>query len=342
MINISQLELPFNESFTTVPDGVIRERVLPSGAKIALIGLLSFRNRKTGKCNPRVRVLADRIGVSRSTAHRRLRTLRRAGILTVTRHRGASDYVISDVSRNSTSDTSESDTFDTSRCRTSDTSGGVVSLYEPENLNLKAPAPVTPSPKAAAAAAFSPPGIPTQTKKPPRSGASRNPAPEIKSTAETRHAREEAEEIAYELLREHPQPGMVDKAVDVIAERIGRRAASSASLRESHAQWCKWWAVCPGGTFVPMLWRWVASNDWRTPPGAAAVEKAARKPPQRETGPAVGTPEWSASLREGERQEILMYMQAGHSDEWFHKEGYPKPLTAECRKLVPYEEADCA
>lgn len=357
MINVSQLSLPFND-FVPVPEKAIRDRELSSGAKIALVGLLSFRNRQTGQCNPKLAKLAERIGTSPRTARRWVRRLQNAGKVEAVRHRSASSYTVLEEGISAVPKSLKVAALNAKSGRASAATigreSGPLSLYEPEELNLNAPAPLPPSQMAAAAAAISPPAM-VKTTPTPRHGEKSGAVPEdsrkktgrypedsptsgpvVRENRTTQDSVREAEEIAYELLRSHPQPGMVDKAVEIIAERMARGAASAASLRQSHAQWCKWWAVSPAGTFIPMLWRWVASNDWRTPPADVAIEQAARKQPQRAT--TVGTPEWSAALREAERGEILIYMRGGSTDAWFHKEGYSRTLTAECRALVTAEE----
>ncbi|HEY6371121.1 MAG TPA: helix-turn-helix domain-containing protein [Candidatus Sulfotelmatobacter sp.] len=66
---------------------------LSSGAKQALLGLLSFRNRQTGRCCPKIATLRMRLGgISDATVRRWLRELRLAGIVRASRHRCSNSY----------------------------------------------------------------------------------------------------------------------------------------------------------------------------------------------------------------------------------------------------------
>lgn len=60
---------------------------LSPGARCALAGLLSFRNRDTGRCDPTLKALIERLGsVQERTLFRWLAELRQTGILEVRRH----------------------------------------------------------------------------------------------------------------------------------------------------------------------------------------------------------------------------------------------------------------
>jgi hypothetical protein len=81
------------KQFLCVPLEVLRANLSPGAIK-ALLGLLSYRNRATGQCNPGLEKLAERLGgIPDTTMRRWLRELRQAGIVETVRHRGASAYV---------------------------------------------------------------------------------------------------------------------------------------------------------------------------------------------------------------------------------------------------------
>lgn len=65
---------------------------LSTGARQALLGLLSFRNKETGLCCPRVATLAQRLGTSSRTLFRWMAELRACGILEVKRNGRANFY----------------------------------------------------------------------------------------------------------------------------------------------------------------------------------------------------------------------------------------------------------
>jgi DNA-binding transcriptional ArsR family regulator len=83
------------KQFVCLPSEMLQAE-LSTGATKALLGLLSYRNRKTGQCNPRIEKLSKRLGgASDSTVRRWLRELRQAGILEATKQRGkANSYRI--------------------------------------------------------------------------------------------------------------------------------------------------------------------------------------------------------------------------------------------------------
>lgn len=74
--------------FVCLPSEILQAK-LSTGATKALLGLLSYRNYKTGQCNPKIGKLCERLGgVSNPTVRRWLRELRQAGILEATKQRG--------------------------------------------------------------------------------------------------------------------------------------------------------------------------------------------------------------------------------------------------------------
>lgn len=71
---------------------------LPRKVKLVLFALLSFRNHKTGKCNPSIISISDRLGAHPSTAQRGIAAAEKLGILSVKRSPGG--YAKNDLSPN--------------------------------------------------------------------------------------------------------------------------------------------------------------------------------------------------------------------------------------------------
>lgn len=80
--------------FVCLPVHIV-ESNLSTGALKTLLGLLSYRNSETGKCNPGPDKLRERLGgVARRTMFRWLQELRQAGILEAHRREGAAFYTL--------------------------------------------------------------------------------------------------------------------------------------------------------------------------------------------------------------------------------------------------------
>lgn len=81
----------------------------------------------------------------------------------------------------------------------------------------------------------------------------------------------EAEQLAFELMAEHPQPGLPLKAAAEIDKVLRRDPSAANVMREHHPAWCEYWATLPVEKYVPQLWRWIAEGEWR-------IEPVVRKP----------------------------------------------------------------
>jgi DNA-binding transcriptional MocR family regulator len=79
-----------------IPAAIMR---MPLSAKAKLLwGQLKFhRNRATGQCNPRYKVLAEELGLCLNSVRRGMAELRRAGLVTATKHVRASSYVLYEI-----------------------------------------------------------------------------------------------------------------------------------------------------------------------------------------------------------------------------------------------------
>jgi DNA-binding transcriptional MocR family regulator len=81
-------------AFLIVTKAVLADKRISTTAKFVLAQLMDHRNKQTGQCNPRIRKLAEELGISISTAGRALRALREVGLVKVIWRQRASCYEI--------------------------------------------------------------------------------------------------------------------------------------------------------------------------------------------------------------------------------------------------------
>ena len=81
-------------AFLIVTKELLKDKQLSATAKLLLAQLLDHRNKTTGQCNPRIKTLAEELGVSQSTAGRALRELREARLVKITWSSRSSRYEI--------------------------------------------------------------------------------------------------------------------------------------------------------------------------------------------------------------------------------------------------------
>jgi hypothetical protein len=79
------------KQFLCVPLELLQAKLSP-GAMKALLGLLSFRNRRTGRCNPSIETVRQRLDVPLGTLRHWMRELRHAGIVISSTARGTNSY----------------------------------------------------------------------------------------------------------------------------------------------------------------------------------------------------------------------------------------------------------
>ncbi len=172
--------ITINFTFVCLPDAAIWQHI-SAHAKILYAALLSYRNRKTGMCNPKLITLAERLGKSERTIRRALDQLRRAGMVLVHRSLCGNRYEL--TTQDQWHDVSfRPNVADAERPTVSARSGqmcpirGDTSLYEPD-LNIEpeiaaaADVPTTPGGRAAAA-------TPVSVKSKPEKPTPTPPAPE--------------------------------------------------------------------------------------------------------------------------------------------------------------------
>jgi hypothetical protein len=232
---------------------------LSSGACRTLLGLLSFRNKATGQCNPKIETLGRRLGgVPDRTLRRWLGELRQAGILEVRKHRGSSSFVFhmpveevfhtvendgNPMPSAAKNDRSRPAKNGHSRPAKNGRSGVATPLYEQDSieqteLNTDDAVVTRPvcAPVETAAAAATSPAVPKTTKQPapvPHQLQLKWDQPGLKPAAPLQMypvlpgspgeppavLRAQAEALVEELHADHPQPGLPGKAI-AEAERI--------------------------------------------------------------------------------------------------------------------------
>jgi hypothetical protein len=312
------------KTFTWKPHGELMSAQLPlltsileihslsSGARITLFALLSFRNKETGQCNPRITTLSERLGAPYGTVRCWLRELRLSGAVEMTKHRGSNSYRI-DPSKSCgkagrpkhrerlVPDAQERLDFDAQERRTFDAVAGSVLIEQTEENRqrrtcaaaVKTTGSVGTCEKRTAAAAqsslFDNPPEPERPASPPVA-ATVEAEPEPDSREHDGRAQvvipppqaqiaELAQAMALELLKVHPQPGLGKRAAPEI-ERVLRAApdvtATAERMWNNHAAWMQYWKTLEAGKFIPQLWRWLHDGDWEQAP-------VIRKPAERET-----------------------------------------------------------
>jgi hypothetical protein len=266
-------------------------------ARAVLLGLLSFRNRITGQCNPAVSKLAERLGASQRTVERRLQELKQVGVLEVQWHSRSSSYVFHIVGQKDFHTVENSDscsaTFGGSGDSCSATVGGSCSAnvggsgaaypymnqtsYEPTNTSAAAAVSKATEKGAAAAALMIPvekapehsePALAESPKAPEQISLPLEPVEAVSQP-------DPAEALAQELVETHPQPGLARRAVGEVRKALAAGWTADA-IRERHGEWRAYWATLPAGKFIPMLWRWFVDGDYESKP-------VIRKPPVVET-----------------------------------------------------------
>jgi hypothetical protein len=278
--------------FVCVPVEILTGNFSP-GAITALLGLLSFHNRKTGQYNPSLGTLAKRLTTPAETVRRWVRELRRAGIVISTANPGSSNSysfsfqsehfgVVADVGlaectpcspkpeRGVHGRPTEPDVFELEK-KTTDADETVAVVVQPERHRRRS-----------AAAAVDASHQKTQTT-------------QNASTVE-------AQALVEDLIAQHPEPGNPSRAVDEAAKLLSASPDSAATIRRNHAAWREHWATLDRQRFIPQLWRWLSTGEWKYAP-------AARRSVERETY----AERWRRELRELDERE---YRQLAEDGEW--------------------------
>jgi DNA-binding transcriptional ArsR family regulator len=127
---VSNGQTPLLVSILEIPN-------LSSGARRALTGLYSFRNKKTGSCCPRIATLCERLGAPYGTVRRWLRELRVAGVVEMAKHRGSNAYVFHRDVFHSVEKFESVHKSGRSTASISGRSGGPYPLYEQTKGNIE-------------------------------------------------------------------------------------------------------------------------------------------------------------------------------------------------------------
>lgn len=238
---------------------VLQIHDLSRGSHLALIALISFRNKSNGKCCPGIKTLAGRLNAPYETVRRWLRELRRAGIVKTTRHRASNWYHIELPERagDPPADRADLNGPDRAKMNGLDRSllpGSGASIlteqtdWNRQNRTAAADAKLVAVGKPAAAAA---PGFASLQQ-------NQNPTPEALAHAEA---------IVAELMPMHPEPGNDPKAVaeaaSILASKPEAVGSTLETMRQTHAASRAAWANYRHDRFIPQLWRWFRDGDWK-------------------------------------------------------------------------------
>jgi hypothetical protein len=278
-------------------------RGLSSGAHRLLIGLLTYRNRETGRCDPAISTLCKRVGgVSKRTIFRWLAELRSKGILAVGSRSGTSSSYVFHSGKLAVETCEPVPMGDDKSVMGGDDKvvmGGddrsvthepplpymnqtVLNLQKGTDAADKLRSSMDPPVKKAAAAAVplfddepeAPPAPPQATPKTSRVTEHESAQVRVQSSDPVPAL---ALAMVGELGKVHPQPGLLPRAVPEI-ERILRAGptieAAGERIWNNHAAWREYWATLEAGRFIPQLWRWFRDGDWETPP---VIRKPAKK-----------------------------------------------------------------
>jgi len=212
--------------------------------------LSSFRNRRTGLCNPKRETLAQRLGVSIRTVSRGIEQLRSAGFLRTQKLPGCNAYELTTPDQWQASKAA-------AECRDKSGSTAGTKLAGPPgqicpdqaSASLYEPDGVQPEAAVAAAASVRAPGVAAAAA---TVGGCNEPTP--------------AEQLVAELMPQHPEPGNAPRAIAAAGKILAARPEAATAIRQNHALWRERWATYGPGRFIPQLWRWIAEGDWEHPP----------------------------------------------------------------------------
>jgi len=288
----------------------VKARSVRNGPYRLYLCLLTYKNRTTGQCNPRRKRLAKDLGVSEPTISRWLRALRSVGWVNCRHTLHGQKYTLLDPVApkfgERKNDPSAGIKNDPSGRIKNDPDEAQPSLYEPEvlvnQINTTAAADETRSCMAAAKAsaaaaaaagdAFASTNANTSPPKPMRDvgepcGRSMRDVGENPDKADMSACRplpeiaRAADRLVEELIPEHPEPGNPTRAIAEARTVLAASAdlqATIETIRSNHASWREHWATLPGDRFIPQLWRWFLSGEWKYPPaGRKCVQREQRE-----------------------------------------------------------------
>jgi hypothetical protein len=79
----------------------------------------------------------------------------------------------------------------------------------------------------------------------------------------------EAEALVADLIPNHPEPGNPGRAATearTVLAASADPAATAKTIRANHGSWREHWATLPRDRFIPQLWRWLNSGEWKYAP----------------------------------------------------------------------------
>ena len=260
-------------SFDCVPQAATLNADLSNNGYRIYTAFLTYKNRKTGRCNPKETTLAAKLGKSLRTIERAIAELRSRGMVLIQRTLTGNRYEVTTPDQWRAPKMAGAHPPNMAEGnRQNWRVQGAVSIYEPDvfepEVNRAAAVkPSDPVKSRASAAAAPPPPVEKKTEHPAAPPVGRREAEQLGlDMQETDTVRARADALVEELHATHPQPGLPDKAIDE-AERILRACedvdASVEMIRQNHAAWKAHWEMLRPGKFIPQLWRWFHDGEWR-------------------------------------------------------------------------------
>jgi hypothetical protein len=260
-------------SFDCVPQAATLNADLSNNGYRIYTVFLTYKNRKTGRCNPKETTLAAKLGKSLRTVERAVAELRSRGMIIARRTLTGNHYEVTTPEQWHPPKMADADPPKTAEGnRQNWRSRGAASIYEPDVFEpeTNSGAAVKPSDSvepAVSAAAAPPPPVEKKYEHPAAPPVDQQKAEQLDlDLQETNTIRARAEALIEDLHAVHPQPGLPDKAVDE-AERILRQCedvdASIEMIRQNHVAWKAHWEMLRPGKFIPQLWRWFHDGEWR-------------------------------------------------------------------------------
>lgn len=79
-------------SFFVADENILKSKLLKPADKLVYYALVSFYNRKTKVCYPRVQTIANRIGFDKRTVYRSIARLKKLGFINTTRKQSTLEY----------------------------------------------------------------------------------------------------------------------------------------------------------------------------------------------------------------------------------------------------------
>ena len=284
--------------FVILPVSLIHDRRVTERAIRVYGCLLTYKNRRTSRCDPHRDTIAKKLRCSVRSVSRCLTELRQAGWISSKQTLNGQKYEFYTPDCNEKS--LKRDTVG-SRGRATVGSPDAPHLFnEPEERTNQIPLSAADDnlkcvgePAAAAAAGEF----------------SRIDQEEKPKTASLCPA---SEKLVTELIAEHPEPGNPARAIDEVVKiftAVDDPGEIADMVRRHHALWLEYWATLTANRFIPQLWRWLRDGEWKYPP---AERKSAKHETARSESYADRV---HRDLRRSDEREYMQLAREGRWDE---------------------------